>query len=122
MNMATVAASSRQPGGRRGDAQLERGAPAFHPAGPSDAEVATALATIGHRVQRLRVRHGLEPAGEVTGPADRSPRSPGPGGDRGRLSPAAIGARRTQSCLRGEASSALIRSVHMSVDDSGVPA
>ena len=45
---------------------------AFHPAlGPSDAEVATALATIRHRVQRLLVRHGLESADEATGPADR---------------------------------------------------
>jgi len=36
---------------------------AFHPApGPSDAEVAAALATIRQRVQRLLVRHGLESA------------------------------------------------------------
>jgi hypothetical protein len=48
------------------------GALAFHPApGPSDAEVAAALATIRHRVQRLLVRGGLEPADEATGPADR---------------------------------------------------
>jgi hypothetical protein len=48
------------------------GALAFHPApGPSDAEVAAALATIRHRVQRLRVRRGLEPADDATGPADR---------------------------------------------------
>ena len=48
------------------------GALAFHPApGPSDAEVATALATIRQRVQRLLVCRGLEPAGEATGPADR---------------------------------------------------
>ena len=48
------------------------GALAFHRApGPSDAEVAAALATIRHRVQRLLVRHGLEPADEATGPADR---------------------------------------------------
>ena len=48
------------------------GALAFHPApGPSDAEVAAALATIRHRVQRLLVRHGLEPADDATGPADR---------------------------------------------------
>ncbi|HVQ75914.1 MAG TPA: transposase [Candidatus Binatia bacterium] len=47
------------------------GALAFHPApGPSDAEVAAALATIRHRVQRLLVRHGLEP-GDDAGPADR---------------------------------------------------
>jgi hypothetical protein len=44
--------------------------------GPSDAEVATALATIRHRVQRLLVRHGLEPAGEATGRRIGSPRSP----------------------------------------------
>ena len=45
---------------------------AFHPApGPSDAEVAAALATIRQRVQRLLVRHGLEPGDEATGPADR---------------------------------------------------
>jgi hypothetical protein len=48
------------------------GALTFHPApGPSDTEVATALATIRHRVQRLLVRHGLEPADEATGLADR---------------------------------------------------
>ena len=48
------------------------GALAFHPApAPSDAEVAAALATIRHRVQQLLVRHGLEPADEATGPADR---------------------------------------------------
>jgi Putative transposase len=48
------------------------GALTFHPApGPSDAEVAAALATIRQRVQRLLVRHGLEPADEATGPADR---------------------------------------------------
>ena len=48
------------------------GALAFHPApGPSDVEVAAALATIRHRVQRLLVRHGLEPADDATGPADR---------------------------------------------------
>ena len=48
------------------------GALAFHPApAPSDAEVAAALATIRHRVQRLLVRHGLEPADDATGPADR---------------------------------------------------
>jgi hypothetical protein len=48
------------------------GALTFHPApGPSDAEVAAALATIRHRVQRLLVRHGLEPADDATGPADR---------------------------------------------------
>ena len=44
----------------------------FHPApGPSDAEVAAALATIRHRVQQLLVRHGLEAADDATGPADR---------------------------------------------------
>src|SRR6266478_5787270 len=48
------------------------GALAFHPApAPSDAEVAAALATIRHRVQRLLVRRGLEPADDATGPADR---------------------------------------------------
>jgi hypothetical protein len=48
------------------------GALAFHPApGPSDAEVAAALATIRRRVQRLLVRRGLEPADDATGPADR---------------------------------------------------
>ena len=45
---------------------------AFHPApGPNDAEVAAALATIRHRVQRLLVRHGLAPADDATGLADR---------------------------------------------------
>ena len=44
----------------------------FHPApAPSDAEVAAALATIRHRVQRLQERRGLEPADDATGPADR---------------------------------------------------
>jgi hypothetical protein len=48
------------------------GALAFHPApGPSDAEVAAALATIRRRVQRLLVCHGLEPGDDATGPADR---------------------------------------------------
>jgi hypothetical protein len=48
------------------------GALTFHPApGPSDAEVAAALATIRHRVQWLLARHGLEPADDATGPADR---------------------------------------------------
>jgi Putative transposase len=47
------------------------GALAFHPApGPSDVEVAAALATIRHRVQRLLVRHGLDPGDDATGPAD----------------------------------------------------
>ena len=53
------------------------GALAFHPApGPSDAEVAAALATIRQRVQRLLVRHGLEPGDDATGAdrlADESP-------------------------------------------------
>jgi hypothetical protein len=45
---------------------------AFHPApAPSDTEVAAALAMIRHRVQRLLVRHGLEPGDDTTGPADR---------------------------------------------------
>jgi hypothetical protein len=66
---------------------------AFHPAlGPSDAEVATALATIRHRVQRLLVRHGLEPADDATGhggsPRGRVPRA---GGDRRGLGPGAGG-------------------------------
>jgi hypothetical protein len=48
------------------------GALTFHAApAPSDAEVAAALATIRQRVQRLLVRHGLEPADDATGPADR---------------------------------------------------
>jgi len=48
------------------------GALAFHPAAaPSDAEVAAALATIRHRVQRLLVRRGLERGDAATGPADR---------------------------------------------------
>jgi hypothetical protein len=48
------------------------GALAFHAApGPSDAEVAAALATIRQRVQRLLVRRGLEPGDDATGPADR---------------------------------------------------
>jgi putative transposase/transposase-like zinc-binding protein len=48
------------------------GALAFHPAqAPSNVEVAAALATIRHRVQRLLVRRGLEPADDATGPADR---------------------------------------------------
>jgi hypothetical protein len=47
------------------------GALAFHPApAPTDAEVAAALATIRHRVQRLLVRRGLEPGDAATGPAD----------------------------------------------------
>jgi hypothetical protein len=45
---------------------------AFHPTpAPSDAEVAAALATIRHQVQRLLVRRGLEPGDDATGPADR---------------------------------------------------
>jgi len=48
------------------------GALTFHPApGPSDVEVAAALATIRHRVHRLLVRHGLEPGDDATGPADQ---------------------------------------------------
>src|SRR3989442_5735426 len=48
------------------------GALAFLPAlAPTDAEVAAALATIRHRVQRLLVRRGLEPGDDATGPADR---------------------------------------------------
>src|SRR6266852_5130479 len=48
------------------------GALAFHPAAaPSDAEVVAALATIRHRVHRLLVRHGLEPADDATGLVDR---------------------------------------------------
>ncbi len=48
------------------------GALAFHPApAPSDAEVAAALATVRHRVQRLLVRRGLELADDATWPADR---------------------------------------------------
>src|SRR5262249_58971339 len=48
------------------------GALAFHPArGPRDAEVTAALTTIRHRVHRLLVRHGLEPADDARGPADR---------------------------------------------------
>jgi hypothetical protein len=48
------------------------GALAFHQApGPSDVEVGAALATIRHRVQRLLVRHGLEPDDDATGPAGR---------------------------------------------------
>jgi len=44
------------------------GALTFHPApGPSDAAVAAALTTIRLRVQRLLVRHGLEPADDATG-------------------------------------------------------
>jgi Putative transposase len=47
------------------------GALAFHAApGPTDAEVAAALGTIRHRVQRLLVRRGLEPADDATGPGD----------------------------------------------------
>jgi putative transposase len=50
------------------------GALAFHPArGLSDKEVAAALATIRHRVQRLLVRHGLEPGDDATGPANHAP-------------------------------------------------
>jgi len=52
--------------------EAPEGALAFHPApGPSDAEVAAALAMIRHRVQRLLVRRGLEPGDDATGPADR---------------------------------------------------
>jgi len=48
------------------------GALTFHPApGPSDAEVAAALASIREGVRRLLVRHGLEPGDDATGPADR---------------------------------------------------
>lgn len=48
------------------------GALAFHPApAPSDPGVAAALAMVRHRVQRLLVRRGLEPADDATGPADR---------------------------------------------------
>src|SRR5216683_497916 len=48
------------------------GALAFQPVpAPSGAEVAAALATIRHRVQRLLVRRRLEPADDATGPADR---------------------------------------------------
>jgi hypothetical protein len=48
------------------------GALSFHPApASSDADVAAALATIRHRVQRLLVRRGLEPGDDATGPADR---------------------------------------------------
>ena len=48
------------------------GAVTFHPApAPSDAEVAAALATIRQRVQRLLVRHGLEPPDDAAGPADQ---------------------------------------------------
>jgi hypothetical protein len=44
----------------------------FHPApGPSDGEVAAALATICHHVKTLLVRHGLEPGDDATGSADR---------------------------------------------------
>jgi hypothetical protein len=47
------------------------GALTFHPApGPSDAEVAAALATIRQRVRRPLVRHGLEPGADAAGPAD----------------------------------------------------
>jgi len=47
------------------------GALAFHPGpAPIEAEGAAALATIRHRVQRLLVHRGLEPA-DATGPADR---------------------------------------------------
>jgi hypothetical protein len=47
------------------------GALAFHEApGPTDAEVAAALATIRHRVQRLLVRRGLAPPDDATRPAD----------------------------------------------------
>jgi Putative transposase len=43
----------------------------FHPApGPSDVEVAAALATICHHVKALLVRHGLEPGDDATGSAD----------------------------------------------------
>ena len=50
----------------------DAGALEFHPAAaPSDAEVAAVLATVRQRVQRLLVRHGLEPGDDATGPADR---------------------------------------------------
>jgi len=52
--------------------EAPEGALTFHPApAPSDAEVAATLATIRYRVRRLLVRHGLEPADDATGPADR---------------------------------------------------
>jgi hypothetical protein len=48
------------------------GALALHPTpASSDAEVAAALATIRHQVQRLLVRRGLEPGDDATEPADR---------------------------------------------------
>jgi hypothetical protein len=51
--------------------EAPEGVLAFHLApGPSDAEVAGALAMIRRRVQRLLVRPGLEPGNGATGPAD----------------------------------------------------
>ena len=45
-----------------------KGVLTFHSApGPSDAEVAAALATTRRRVQRLLVRNWLEPADDATG-------------------------------------------------------
>src|SRR6266851_5211062 len=45
----------------------DAGALEFHPApAPSDAEVAAVLATVRQRVQRLLVRHGLEPVSAGT--------------------------------------------------------
>ena len=52
--------------------EAAEGALTFHPApGPSDAEMAAALAAICQRVQRLLGHLGLEPGDDATGPADR---------------------------------------------------
>jgi len=61
-----------------------RGALAFHPApGPSDAEVAAALATIRQRVQQLLVRHGPGAGRRGDGAGGSAGgRVPGAGGDR----------------------------------------
>ena len=48
--------------------EARRGLITFHAApGPSDAEVAAALARIRHRAQRILVRHGLERAHDERG-------------------------------------------------------
>src|SRR5262245_44949269 len=78
MAMASPSSSSESSGSSwdvdcsRAGGRAFGGALACHPApAPSDAEVAAALAMIHHRVRRLLVCHGLEPADDATGPVDR---------------------------------------------------
>jgi hypothetical protein len=92
---------------------------------PEERELILARAEIGELMMRLKLAEDLIEQGGITD--EWKLRAKGDvESERGAFCMLAkIGkerARRTQSCLRGEASSALIRSVHMSVDDSGVPA